>query len=213
MMERLQETAATLKAKPDITSQLLAIRSYLQDNYQYSLETTNVDDANPLENFLYSEKRGYCEHFATAAAMLCRAIGVPSRIAYGWSGGRLYQDQNMFVFRAKDAHAWTEIKIEGYGWVVFDTTPPDNEATPETTTAPEGEKAPDPSEALNMEDDTSSSSDPGMELSSQVDKSKLFAALGTLCICSLMAGHSHIFSPDISSISNKPVPHSASPCH
>ena len=54
----------------------------------------------------------------------------------------------MFVFRAKDAHAWTEIKLDGYGWVVFDTTPPDEDAIPETHTAPDSEPAPDPEDVI-----------------------------------------------------------------
>lgn len=183
----LTKTAEIFKTEPDTARQLVALRNFLQDNYQYSLETTNADGVNPLENFLYREKRGYCEHFATAAAMLCRAIGVPSRIAYGWSGGRLYKGQNMFVFRAKDAHAWTEIKIQGYGWVVFDTTPPDDDAIPEAHTAPDGEKAPDPAEALNVDQSNNESAvaDPGIGIGAGVNHIRLTIALGLLCLCAI----------------------------
>ncbi len=183
LRERLQKTALAFQNQPDTASQLLALKSYLQNNYQYSLETTNKSGTNPLVNFLYTEKRGYCEHFATAAAMLCRAIGIPSRIAYGWSGGRLYPAQKMFVFRAKDAHAWTEIKIQGYGWVIFDTTPPDNNARPETVTAPANEKAPDPSEALSM--DQQESVLPEMNLGTHINQAKLLTILGILSLCSI----------------------------
>lgn len=148
LADQLRSTAENFIYQPDLAARLIGLRNYLQDNYAYSLKTSNPSGTSPLENFLYHEKRGYCEHFATAAAMFCRILGIPSRIAYGWSGGRLYKSQNMFVFRAKDAHAWTEIKLEGYGWVVFDTTPPDNDATPEAHAAPEGENAPDPRETM-----------------------------------------------------------------
>lgn len=148
LSSHLHQTAEVFKHEPDLVSQLVALQSFLQDNYKYSLKTSNVSNENPLRNFLYSEKKGYCEHFATAAAVLCRTIGVPSRIAYGWSGGRLYKEKNMFVFRGNDAHAWTEIKLKGYGWVVFDTTPPDDEATPETQSAPASEAAPNPQEVI-----------------------------------------------------------------
>lgn len=147
---QIRKTAELFQHEPDLTNQLISLRVYLQDNYTYSLETTNASGANPVENFLYREKRGYCEHFATATALLCRALGVPSRIAYGWSGGKLYPAQNMFVFRSKDAHAWTEIKLDGYGWIAFDTTPPDD-AVPEAQKAPEGEEAPDPLEAISTD--------------------------------------------------------------
>jgi len=185
MADQLRQTSSLFKNEPDLTNQLVALRHHLQDNYKYSLETTNPSGANPLENFLYREKRGYCEHFATAAAMLCRTLGVPSRIAYGWSGGRLYKEQNMFVFRAKDAHAWTEIKIHGYGWVVFDTTPPDDDSTPDTHLAPDNEDAPDPEDtiasAYTSEDE--SSDDPGM--GTGVNLVALGIALAVVSLCAI----------------------------
>ena len=187
LMERLRGTAVEFKNKPNTTSQLLGLRDHLQKNYQYSLQTINEDNANPLENFLYTEKQGYCEHFATAAALLCRTIGVPSRVAYGWSGGRFYPKQNMLVFRAKDAHAWTEIKLKGYGWVIFDTTPSDNEAAPETSSASVDEEAPDPQETLSLDSEELNllENSPGMELHPEVNQTKLFVGLGLLCVCAV----------------------------
>ena len=183
LADQLKQTAESFIYQPTLATQLIALRNFLQDNYTYSLETTNASGANPLDNFLYLEKRGYCEHFATAAAMLCRTLGVPSRIAYGWSGGRHYKAQNMFVFRAKDAHAWTEIKLEGYGWIVFDTTPPDNEATPETHAAPEGEEVPDPRETIAKQQQAREEvkSSP---MSLNVSPWALYIGLGILGICS-----------------------------
>jgi transglutaminase-like putative cysteine protease len=179
---QLRKTAEAFIYEPDLATRLIGLRNYLQDNYEYSLKTTNTSGTSPLENFLYQEKRGYCAHFATAAAMLCRTLGIPSRIAYGWSGGRLYKSQNMFVFRAKDAHAWTEIKLDGYGWVVFDTTPPDDGATPEAHAAPEGEKAPDPRETITQQQQTAEhSSDNPLTL--DVNSPTLYAVLVIIGIC------------------------------
>ena len=186
MLKRLRKTASHFKKEPDTISQLRALRSYLHKNYTYSLKTTNKSGSSPLENFLYTEKRGYCEHFATAAALLCRALGIPSRIAYGWSGGLFYPAQNMFVFRAKDAHAWTEIKIKGYGWVVFDTTPPDANATSETETAPDNEQAPDPNKALNTDIEKSNQDHDNATAGARVDHKKSLAVLGALCLCLLI---------------------------
>lgn len=187
LAERLRQTAAAIGTGQDTASRLAALRAYLRENYQYSLETANADDSNALENFLYREKRGYCEHFATAAALLCRAFGVPSRIAYGWSGGRLYPGQNMFVFRAKDAHAWTEIKIRGHGWVVFDTTPPDDDAVPETRTAPQGETAPDPAEALAAAQagDDPANTDSTPDTRAGASRAAMATVLAALCLCTL----------------------------
>lgn len=184
----LDQTAESFRHEQGLGAQLVALRSYLQDHYDYSLETKNIRNDNPLKNFLYEEKRGYCEHFATAAAMLCRTLGVPSRIAYGWSGGRLYASQNMFVFRAKDAHAWTEIKLKGYGWVVFDTTPPDDDATPETHAAPESETAPDPQEVLAEQHQQRLDRQGGGDAflaSLEIKKGPLFAALAVAGLCFL----------------------------
>jgi len=144
LIREIQKTAKLWDTEGSLKNKLVALRRYLRENYEYSLKVDNVGDLNSLENFLCAEKRGYCEHFASASAMFCRALGVPSRIAYGWSGGRFYQSQNMFVFRAKDAHAWTEIKLKGYGWVVFDTTPADANSVPETQVAPVDDPVPNP---------------------------------------------------------------------
>jgi len=181
---RLNQTAEVFKLESDLVRQLVAVQHYLQDSYHYSLETKNVQNANPLENFLYIEKRGYCEHFATAAAMFARTLGVPSRIAYGWSGGRLYKSQNMFVFRAKDAHAWTEIKLDGYGWVVFDTTPPDDDAVPESHAAPESELAPDPQDVIAQQYAQQVSEGGGEQsLSLKTNPRPQLIALGVIAFC------------------------------
>ncbi|MFK7909088.1 MAG: transglutaminase family protein [Akkermansiaceae bacterium] len=191
---RIRETAELFQYQGDLTKKLLALRVYLQDNYEYSLETTNASGKNPLENFLYQEKRGYCEHFATATALICRALGIPSRISYGWSGGRLYPEQNMFVYRAKDAHAWSEIKLKGYGWVVFDTTPPNNNAVPEPHSAPEGEIPPDPEEATASQDNDGSGQNntPLSALQTDFAPTRLTSALivlGICCVAFLLTRH------------------------
>lgn len=182
---RIRETAALFKHEPGLTKKLVALRVWLQGNYEYSLKTTNTNGLNPVENFLYQEKRGYCEHFATSAALLCRALGVPSRIAYGWSGGRLYTAQNMFVFRAKDAHAWTEIKLAGYGWVVFDTTPPDNDDVPGAHSAPDDESAPDPQAeiAADLEEGSENDTPFGGKLAADVEPGRLTAGLVVIGLC------------------------------
>lgn len=106
-----------------LKQQLLQLREGLQHECQYSLDITNAENRDPLTNFLFHEKRGHCELFATAGVMAARAMGVPARIAYGWVGGSYYENSNLFVFRAREAHAWTEVLIADVGWVVLDCTP------------------------------------------------------------------------------------------
>ncbi|MCX8238754.1 MAG: transglutaminase-like domain-containing protein [Akkermansiaceae bacterium] len=103
---------------------LLKLRQTLRTRFQYSLEISLPDEADPLDSFLFKNRIGYCTHFATATAILTRAMGFPSRIAFGWSGGRYFKGPNLFVFRAREAHAWAEIYLKDHGWVIFETTPP-----------------------------------------------------------------------------------------
>lgn len=105
-------------------ARLKQIRTNLRTTLEYSLVTENPDNRDPMENFLFNEQRGHCEFFATAGALMARAIGVPSRICYGWTGGTYYEGSQLFVFRAREAHAWVEVFLEGEGWVVLDPTPP-----------------------------------------------------------------------------------------
>ena len=80
---------------------------------------------DPVAEFLFEKKQGYCEYFATAAALLLRLQGVPARFVKGLSVGP--QDDHgggLFVVRESDAHAWVEAYVEGEGWREIDPTPP-----------------------------------------------------------------------------------------
>lgn len=122
---------ADIHALP-LRDQLRAIKTTLQSNTTYSLSISNPQQLDPLENFLFGMRQGYCEFYATAAALLCRELGIPSRITYGWTGGSHFPGSTTFLFTAEQAHAWTEIHLPNIGWVVFDTTP--KSATPTTAT-------------------------------------------------------------------------------
>ncbi|MDB4328772.1 hypothetical protein N9982_01980 [Akkermansiaceae bacterium] len=117
------ELAASTSGTPG--QRLTQIRDLLAERCQYSLDPKLDEGKDPLVEFLVTKRRGFCEHFATAAALLAREIGYASRVAYGWSGGRYYEAPNMFVFRAKEAHAWAEVQVESGEWVIFEATPPD----------------------------------------------------------------------------------------
>jgi Transglutaminase-like superfamily len=123
--KRISELATQVTAgnSPKETASL--IQSYLQKSYRYSLSTTNSRNLDPLENFLFGEKSGHCEYFATAGALMARARGIPSRVMYGWAGGTWYEYADWFVFRADEAHVWVEVWLGNHGWVVMDPTPPD----------------------------------------------------------------------------------------
>ena len=64
----------------------LAVDKYLKANYEYTLSTPQ-HAGSPIESFLFTNKRGHCEYFATAAVLLMRALGVPARLVSGFRGG------------------------------------------------------------------------------------------------------------------------------
>jgi hypothetical protein len=120
---RIRELARQAAGTGTIKEQLLRLQNHLRTHLDYSLVTTNPLDLDPMVNFLFEEKRGHCEYFATAGALMARALGIPSRVAYGWAGGKWYESAGLFVFRANEAHAWTEVWLENHGWVLMDPTP------------------------------------------------------------------------------------------
>ena len=80
--------------------------------------------ADPVAAYLFSEdKRGYCVHFAHAAVYLMRLAGIPSRIATGYMVDSTYAKDGHLLLHMGDRHAWSEIYVQGQGWVVLDVSP------------------------------------------------------------------------------------------
>jgi hypothetical protein len=103
---------------------VMAVTSYLQKNYRYSLELGHVPAGrDPVDWFLFDTKVGYCEQFATAEVLLLRSLGVPARLATGYGTGSYDPILNQAIVRERDAHAWVEVWFADHGWVPFDPTP------------------------------------------------------------------------------------------
>lgn len=77
----------------------------------------------PLVGFLTRTRTGYCQHFAGAMALMLRYLGIPARVAVGFSSGRYDRHRDVWVVTDHDAHAWVEAWFAGYGWLPFDPTP------------------------------------------------------------------------------------------
>ena len=75
-----------------------------------------------VDEFLFSTQQGYCEHFSSAFTFLMRAAGIPARVVTGYQGGYFNGVGNYYVVRQSDAHAWSEVWLEGRGWVRVDPT-------------------------------------------------------------------------------------------
>ncbi len=97
-----------------------AIETYLSSRYTYS-EFAPIRHL-ALRTFLLGARRGYCQHFSGAMALMLRMVGVPARVAAGFSPGKPSSDGDYLVTDF-DAHAWVETYFPGIGWVTFDPTP------------------------------------------------------------------------------------------
>lgn len=124
----------------------LAIQRHLQRYYRYTLSPeTPPDNLDFVTYFLYKGREGYCTYFASAMTVMCRMAGLPARYVEGFmalpsSGGLAY-------VTGKDAHAWTEVYFEGFGWIPFDPTPSQedqNSANPPPQSDPEPSPSPSP---------------------------------------------------------------------
>ncbi len=89
--------------------------------FHYSLQTAPGAGDDPLLEFLTVGRTGYCEQFASAMAVMLRAVGISSRVAVGFTAGTDFGDYRSI--RTSDAHAWVEAYFPGSGWVTFDPTP------------------------------------------------------------------------------------------
>jgi protein-glutamine gamma-glutamyltransferase len=104
--------------------QVMALTTYLQHNYQYSLQLGQVPQGrDPVDWFLFDAKIGYCEQFATAEVLMLRSLGIPARLATGYSTGDYDPVLNQSIVREHDAHAWVEVWFSGHGWVPVDPSP------------------------------------------------------------------------------------------
>jgi hypothetical protein len=99
-----------------------ALRYFATEGFQYTLEPGTYLGPTALEDFLLRRRTGFCEHFSAAFATLMRLAGVPSRIVMGYLGGEYSERGGYMIVRQSDAHAWTEVWLEGSGWTRVDPT-------------------------------------------------------------------------------------------
>lgn len=100
------------------------LQQYFYSNFRYSLVQSGSDVwFRPLTHFLRSSRKGHCEYFATAGALILRAAGIPSRYVSGYLMSEYQESTQLYIVRSRHAHAWTQAYIEGR-WVDLDFTPP-----------------------------------------------------------------------------------------
>lgn len=96
--------------------------SFSRDNgFSYSLQTTSGTASSDIANFLQN-KVGFCQQYAAAMAWMVREAGIPARVAIGFTRGS-DREGNTYTLTNRNAHAWTEVYFDGFGWIPFDATP------------------------------------------------------------------------------------------
>ncbi|WP_269619109.1 DUF3488 and transglutaminase-like domain-containing protein [Zhongshania sp. BJYM1] len=98
-----------------------AIRFFETTPFVYTL-TPPILGQNNVDEFLFTTRQGYCEHFAGSFVFLMRAAGVPSRIVVGYQGGEFNKRDGYLLVHQSDAHAWAEVWLDDRGWVRVDPT-------------------------------------------------------------------------------------------
>lgn len=125
--ERVRELARRwVGARTEPFDQARAVEAHLRNDYRYDLNSPSGGAADPLDDFLFESKRGHCEFYSTAMAVLLRTLGVPTRNVTGFIGGTFNRFGRFYAVRQGDAHSWVEVYLEGRGWTRFDPTPPAN---------------------------------------------------------------------------------------
>ncbi len=123
---RVKELARQVTAKATNNyDRAMAIKDYLRNNFGYTLNPAGINARDPVGSFLFTAKKGYCEYFASAMAIMLRTVGVASRLVNGFQTGTYNRFGKDFTVRARDAHSWVEVYFPGYGWIPFDPTPAD----------------------------------------------------------------------------------------
>ena len=98
-----------------------ALQLFAQAPFSYTLQPPPLGQ-NAIDDFLFTTRRGFCEHYAAAFALLMRAAGVPARVVSGYQGGELNPIDGYLEVRQSDAHAWAEVWLAGEGWRRVDPT-------------------------------------------------------------------------------------------
>jgi transglutaminase-like putative cysteine protease len=128
---RLPESSnpKTLKLAQELHASSSSNKAYInavlakfhEEEFFYTLEPPPLGN-NPVDRFLFETRRGFCEHYASAFSVMMRSAGIPARVVLGYQGGELNPLGGHMIVRQADAHAWTEVWLEGIGWHRVDPT-------------------------------------------------------------------------------------------
>jgi transglutaminase-like putative cysteine protease len=121
--QRVRALAQAWRGESDHPHRLIeqALRHFNDQPFVYTLSPPRLV-RDPVDEFLFDTRRGFCEHYAAAFTILMRAAGLPARVVTGYLGGELNPVDQYLMVRQSDAHAWAEVWVEGEGWLRVDPT-------------------------------------------------------------------------------------------
>jgi hypothetical protein len=106
---------------PTMYDKAVALETYLRTNYTYSVDIQLPPGQEGVSWFLFhSGNKGFCNYFASAMTVMARSLGIPARVAVGYTGGTNDPSHHQHVIHGTDAHSWTQIYFAGYGWINFE---------------------------------------------------------------------------------------------
>ncbi|MFW6051799.1 MAG: transglutaminase-like domain-containing protein [Myxococcota bacterium] len=124
LAERIVREVLPDHLRDDPVAKALAVQHWLSEKGTYSLESRHAQAEDPTAHFLFGDLTGYCVHFAHAATYLLRSLGLPARVATGYAvPEQVRQGGTALMLTGADSHAWPELYVDGYGWVVMDVQP------------------------------------------------------------------------------------------
>lgn len=108
---------------PSDSAYMQAVLTHIsKTNFYYTLDPGTFDATHAIDDFWFEKQRGYCQHYASAFALLMRAGGLPARLVGGYQGGEINPVNNYLMVRQRHAHAWVEVFLPTQGWVRVDPT-------------------------------------------------------------------------------------------
>lgn len=110
------------KTKTDRELYKLLLNYFSNQSFTYTLTPTPMSGEDTIDQFMFENKRGFCGHYASAAAYIFRRAGLAARVVSGYLGGEYNKNTGVLTIRQYDAHAWVEVFIENKGWTIFDAT-------------------------------------------------------------------------------------------
>lgn len=161
---RIRELAETITADAATDGEkALLIQQWLRSSrFSYSTEPAPGSGYEALTRFLFDDRTGYCEQFATSMAVLARTVGIPARVAVGFLPGD--RDGDGYQVSIRDMHAWPELFFGGLGWVAFEPTPgvasPPSYTVSTTQNSPSPSASPTPTPSAETEEPSAEPSEP-----------------------------------------------------